>query len=421
MLYPAIDLSCFAIEAVVDIIMFTTILGIRFRDTRHPVIGLSMYFICGNLIGYIFPNAFGWVCLCLFSYLTMLYITKASPFYTLMAYIISYLYNAFCEDFFFMAFSKIGIQNENIIALGSSILLLLIAPVICHFVPLHRFFRYVIKGSALTRFLLLHLFAIYIIETGLYKYSSADISTYIPYIASFAVIIVITDIVLLHQQRTINRQQHDLASYETYQPMMTDLIHDILGRQHDFNNHLAAINMLPYTYKDYDSLVSALADYSANIVSDYRDSELLKINMPIVAGFIHSKLIIADRLGIKLDITIKNRDLVSAMPEYDIIRVAGILIDNALEASQRTDTVRLALGSSDGKIEIETLNKGQQLTHELRQQMFDAGYTSKKSDRKLHGYGLANLKKLVAQYNGQICLDNQQIDGVTYIHFDVRV
>lgn len=52
MLYPAIDLSCFAIEAVVDIIMFTTILGIRFRDTRHPVIGLSMYFVCGNLIGY---------------------------------------------------------------------------------------------------------------------------------------------------------------------------------------------------------------------------------------------------------------------------------------------------------------------------------------------------------------------------------
>ena len=124
--------------------------------------------------------------------------------------------------------------------------------------------------------------------------------------------------------------------------------------------------MLPYAYKDYDSLVSALADYSANIVSDYRDTELLKINMPIVAGFIHSKMIIADRLGIMLDITIKNHDLVSAMPEYDIIRVAGILIDNALEASQRTDTVRLTLGSSDGKIEIETLNKGQQLTHERR-------------------------------------------------------
>lgn len=421
MLHPAIDIACFAIEAVVDIIMFSTLLGIRFRDLRRPIIGLSTYFICGNLISFIFPNAFGWITLCLLSYLAMLYMTKASPFYTLMAYIISYLYNAFCEDFFFMAFTKAGIQSENIIALGSSIFLLIIAPLICHFVPLHRFFCYIMKGSALTRFLLLHLFAIYIIETGLYKYSSADISSYIPYIASFAVIIVITDIVLLHQQRTISRQQHDLASYETYQPMMTDLIQDILGRQHDFNNHLAAINMLPYSYKDYDSLVNALADYSANIVSDYNDTELLKINMPIVAGFIHSKMIVADKQGIKLDITIKNRDLVSAMPEYDIIRVAGILIDNALEASQKSDSVHLTIGSSDGKVEIETLNKGDQLTQELRQQMFNAGYTSKKSDRKLHGYGLANLKKLVTQYNGQICLDNQQIDGITYIHFDVRV
>ena len=421
MLHPAIDIACFAIEAIVDIIMFSALLGIRFRNLRHPIIGLFTYFICGNLISYIFPNAFGWITLCLLSYLAMLYMTKSSPFYTLMAYIISYLYNAFCEDFCFMAFTKAGVKNENIIALGSSIFLLIVAPLICHFVPLHRFFRYIMNGSALTRFLLLHLFAIYIIETGLSKYSSYDISSYIPYLASFAVILVITDIVLLNQQRTISKQQHDLASYDTYQPMMTDLIQDILGRQHDFNNHLAAINMLPYAYKDYDSLVNALADYSSNIVSDYRDTELLKINMPIVAGFIHSKMIVADKLGIKLNITIKNRDLVSAMPEYDIIRVAGILIDNALEASQRSDTVHLTLGSSDGKLEIETLNKGCQLTQELRQQMFDAGYTSKKTDRKMHGYGLANLKKLVTQYNGQICLDNQQIDGVTYIHFDVRV
>ena len=70
--------------------------------------------------------------------------------------------------------------------------------------------------------------------------------------------------------------------------------------------------MIFYCYfKHYDSLVSALVDYSANIVSDYRDTELLKINMPIVAGFIQSKMIIADRLGIMLDITIKNHDLVS--------------------------------------------------------------------------------------------------------------
>ena len=53
--------------------------------------------------------------------------------------------------------------------------------------------------------------------------------------------------------------------------------------------------------------------------------------------------------------------------------------------------------------------------------MFSTGYTTKTSDKEQHGYGLSNLKKLADQYNGEICLDNQIIDGYTYIHFDVRV
>lgn len=421
MLHPAIDLACFALEAIVDLIMFSALLGIRFRNLRHPIIGLSLYFICGNIASYVFPNAFGWVTLLLLSYLTMFYITKVSPFYTLMAYIISYLYNSFIEDFFFMVFSKAEIQDENIIAFGSSLLLLIIAVIICHFVPIHRFFRYLMKGSAVTRFLLLHLFAIYIIETGLYKYSSADISSYIPYIASFALVIVVTDIVLLRQQRIISRQQHDLANYETYQPMMTDLIQDIQGRQHDFNNHLAAIKMLPYNYKDYDSLAHALASYSENVDESFRDTELLKINMSIVAGFIHSKMLTAQRMHRNLCVTVQNRHLTSIMPEYELIRVIGILIDNALEASPENENVYLTLDSKDNRITIETLNRGQQLTQELRRNMFSTGYTTKTSDKEHHGYGLSNLKKLVEQYGGEICLDNKIIDGVSYIHFDVCV
>lgn len=421
MLHPAVDLVCSAMETLIDLIIYSSLLNIRFKSLRHPIAGLIFYFSISNIMSYIFPNAFGWICICLLSYLTTLYMTKASPFEILMTYIISYLFTAFSEDFLVMVFSKTGISNINLIALTSSAIIIIVSALVCHFAPVHRFFCFLMNGNALTKFLLLHLFAIYMIETGLYKYSSSDISSYIPYIASIAVIIVITDVVLLNQQRTISKQQHDLASYETYQPMMVDLIQDILGRQHDFNNHLAAINMLPYSYKDYDSLVNAITRYSSNIASDYKGTELLKINMPIVAGFIHSKMIYADKLGIKLDVTIKSHHLVSDTPEYDIIRVIGILIDNSLEASQKSDTVFLTLDSVDNQIVIETLNRGKQITQELRQQMFETGYTTKKTDKSFHGYGLANLKKLVNQYNGQICLDNQQICGGTYIHFDVRL
>lgn len=421
MLYPAVELVCFAIESLIDLIIYSSLLNIKFKSLRHPIAGLTFYFISSNILAYIFPNAFGWICVCLLSYLTALYTTKSSPFEVLMTYIISYMLTAFSEDFLVMVFNKIQISNINLIALTSSAIIIIVSALVCHFAPVHKFFCFLMNGNAITKFLLLHLFTIYMIETGIYKYSSSDISSYIPYIASIAVIIIITDVVLLNQQRTISKQKHDLASYETYQPMMTDLIQDILGRQHDFNNHLAAINMLPYSCKDYDSLANAITKYSSNIASDYKCIELLKINMPIVAGFIHSKMISSDKLGINLDVTIKNRFLVSNTPEYDIIRIVGILIDNSLDASQKSDTVFLTLDSIDSQIIIETLNRGRQLTQELRQRMFETGYTTKKADRTFHGYGLANLKKLVNQYNGQICLDNQQIDGVTYIHFEVRL
>ena len=421
MLYPAIDLSCFAIEAVVDIIMFTTILGIRFRDTRHPVIGLSMYFVCGNLIGYFFPNAFGWVCLCLFSYLTMLYITKASPFYTLMAYIISYLYTSFCEDFFFMAFTKAGVQSENVVALGSSLLLLAILPIIRCFVPAHRLFCNLMKGHSLARFLLLHLFAIYIVETGLYKFGSSDISAYIPYIASFALVIVITDIVLLNQQQTISRQQHDLANYNVYQPMMDDLIEDVTGRQHDFDNILTGIRMLPYTHTDYSSLKEALISSSDEVISEYRTTELLKINMFVIAGFIYSKQKQAEKAHKKLNIVVHSYLLESRMPEYELVRVLGILIDNALEAISEHDSMTLHLDSRDGRIIITTLNKGPLLTPEIRAKLFTAGYTTKTCDRQKHGLGLYNLRRLVFKYNGKIYLENDYLLDDTLVRFEVMV
>ena len=55
--------------------------------------------------------------------------------------------------------------------------------------------------------------------------------------------------------------------------MMADLIKDLRSKQHDFDNHLTAVRMLPYTYRDYESLKNALINYSDNMVSEYRESE----------------------------------------------------------------------------------------------------------------------------------------------------
>ena len=194
------------------------------------------------------------------------------------------------------------------------------------------------------------------VEIGLSKYSAININALIPLISFFTVIVLITDIVILSQQQIISKQQHDLANYNVYQPMMDDLIEDVTGRQHDFDNILTGIRMLPYTHTDYSSLKEALISSSDEVISEYRTTELLKINMFVIAGFIYSKQKQAEKAHKKLNIVVHSYLLESRMPEYELVRVLGILIDNALEAISEHDSMTLHLDSRDGRIIITTLN-----------------------------------------------------------------
>lgn len=237
------------------------------------------------------------------------------------------------------------------------------------------------------------------------------------------VILLLADIMVLNQQRTITIQQQDIKDYQTYEPMAHDLISDILGKQHDFNNQMNAIRMLPYTYKDYDSLSDAIANYSTFLEEEFNESELLKINLPVVAGFVFSKIKEAEQKGRLISVKIKNRSLITPVPEYDLIRILGILIDNAIEATEPGHTFSLILDSRNDHVRIQTKNEGGEISSELRKKMFVRGYSTKTSVevRTSRGQCLPNLKKLVDYYNGKIYLDNETFHEHTWICFTVEL
>lgn len=149
--------------------------------------------------------------------------------------------------------------------------------------------------------------------------------------------------------------------------------------------------------------------------------DLLKINLSVVAGFVYSKITEAQKDQKELVVQVASRDLKSRMPEYELIRIIGILIDNALESTAPFGTAYLYLDSRQNQIEIRTRNKGSVKTNEFRQNMFSPGYTTKTGDRHGHGYGLYNMKKLTDKYNGKIYLDTVNTDHGDYIQFDVIV
>lgn len=416
-----IDLFSFGLETLTYLLISCSILGTSLSKTYHPLFYALSYFVIGSALTHFLPDFLGWIILCILCLCMYKCIFRKPWFTTLIINIICYVFLTTLQNFYTLVTYYLNITDINIIATSGSIFALFVSWCISHFLPLSDLFKKFMHGSKFIKFLLIHVYIIFIIEIGIRKYTNIDTIVALPLITAFAVIIIITDIIILHQQLIIARQQHDIASYMTYQPMMSDLIDDIRGKQHDFNNEIAAIRMLPFTHKDYDSLRDALINCSDMVISEYREADLLKINLTVLAGFIHSKIIQSEKTGKCINLIILEHTLKSQMPEYELIRVIGVLVDNALEAIRQGESISLHLDSKENKIIISTLNEGPELTQDLRQKMFTKGYTTKIADRTRHGQGLPNLKKLVEQYDGKIYMENSYSVDKTFIKVEVVV
>ena len=395
MIHHIVDSFCYIIEILYDLIMLSSIAGVHIKEMRHPVISAILYFCLGTFFSSLFPGALGWIILCSLAYLTTLFILNTTIFNSLIAFVISHTFILLIQNSIILLFYRVNFNNQIASSIAGSLITFSIACAICRLLPFHSFYSQLINGKFLSKYLVIHVFLIIMLELGLRKYSTFNTIIYIPLISFFTVIVLITDIVILSQQQIISKQQHDLTNYNIYQPMMDDLIEDVTGRQHDFDNILTGIRMLPYTHTDYSSLKEALISSSDEVISEYRTTELLKINMFVIAGFIYSKQKQAEKAHKKLNIVVHSYLLESRMT--------------------------LHLDSRDGRIIITTLNKGPLLTPEIRAKLFTAGYTTKTCDRQKHGLGLYNLRRLVFKYNGKIYLENDYLLDDTLVRFEVMV
>ena len=111
----------------------------------------------------------------------------------------------------------------------------------------------------------------------------------------------------------------------------------------------------------------------------------------------------------------------SALPEYKLITVLGILIDNAVEATPVENTIFLDIASQNNQCYIKIGNPGPMITSDFLHNIFLPGYTTKHAKNTGHGLGLPSLKSIVNNNNGNITLSNEKINNINYIIFEVTV
>nr|MCR5701708.1 GHKL domain-containing protein [Lachnospiraceae bacterium] len=230
---------------------------------------------------------------------------------------------------------------------------------------------------------------------------------------------------IIYEENRIFQKEKELDLTRINSALMENMINEIRRTQHQYDNRINALTSLASVCKDYDTLKNEILKNTDIMLNDNTDYDVLKLNLKLVAALIFSKINQAKESGITLSIEIKNYSLSTKVPEYDLIDIIGIMINNMLEATPDNSACTLTLNSIDDKLLIQTKNEGPKLTTELQNKLFSQGYTTKQNetDNKKRGYGLYNLRKTVLKYGGSFSVMNEySADRLkTYIVFTVEV
>jgi len=192
-----------------------------------------------------------------------------------------------------------------------------------------------------------------------------------------------------------------LEQEQLYNQTLTLLYDNIRGFKHDFNNIVQGIGGYISTNN-----MEGLKEYYSQILDDCQRVNNLSllspevINNPAIYSLLTAKYHTATEFGIKINLEIfMDLSNIINMKIYELTRILGILIDNAIEAAKQCEekeiTITFRKDSKTRKqlfiIENTYTNKDVDIST-----IFEKGKTSKKDeDSKNHGLGLWEIRQIL--------------------------
>ena len=152
------------------------------------------------------------------------------------------------------------------------------------------------------------------------------------------------------------------------------------------------INMLELAKSEHEETITKVNNNLSKIV------ELSILSMEVKAY--------EDNVKIKYDI---EKDINMLLDEVSIKELLSILIDNAIKHSYKNSTINISLKSSGNNIILLIKNKGDNISSEDRDKIFERFYRVDKSrnrNNNRYGLGLAIAKNIVLNHNGEISVES---------------
>lgn len=173
------------------------------------------------------------------------------------------------------------------------------------------------------------------------------------------------------------------------------------AQRHDFRNHLQVIGGLLEMGEASDA-----AEYIDRVYGSVGAlSAQLRTASPAVNALLRVKTAEAEKRGIPLSVIVRSAWEGLPAQGWEMCRVLGNLIDNAMDALKETEKphVEVTLSESRQALIFAVENNGPEIPEEMREKIFQPGFTTKGGER---GQGLAIVREIVAGYGGELTLES---------------
>ncbi len=237
-------------------------------------------------------------------------------------------------------------------------------------------------------------------------------------IAGTIIALLIIDLLAGVYTQKHSAEKKRITMLEQYIPVIEELITQVRARQHEFNNRLLAIAAAVQSAVSLEQAKSEIAELTAGLQFDITENSLLCCDSKIIAGMIFSKIKYAEMKKIKVVSEITASLQGAAVRELDVVEIVGILMDNAIEASNAGDVIYVRIEHLDAGISVLVSNPYEMQSATNFVQMFRRGFSTK-TGSDARGFGLANVKEIAARQRGKILTRNETVHEQNYVTIGV--
>ena len=197
------------------------------------------------------------------------------------------------------------------------------------------------------------------------------------------------------------KRQRLILDLEQSNTQMDDLNHTLRAQRHDFLNHLQVV----YSLMEMREYAEA-TDYLEKVYGEIRSvSTFLSTRSTPVNALLKVKAGACEQEHIDMQMDIKSSLLGLPMPAWELCRVLGNLIDNAMDAAKEAEKpqIRLVIEEDIRSFVFTIENNGAVIPEDMKDSVFEAGVSTKGENR---GMGLSIVRSTLEPYGASVSCDS---------------